>query len=207
MIHTARMVLFVLLFAAPASAQAQGMGGDPKDRLDWPGSATDRYLSSGEVRDRLHEASEGLFGCFREALRSKPEGGASVTFVIDREGRGKDIIVDPGKAPESLMPCVQSVIGGVEFGAHDGDPMEVSYPLVYEVDTKGARLLPYPIVFTRPRPVRLPLFSLPLDVSPGELKMLELIFTQDPPEGEEPPASPTEGDDEAHPHETDEAGE
>jgi len=180
----------VLAGLLPGAALAQGMGGDPKDRLDWPGSPTDRYLTSDELRDRLHAATDGFFACFRASLRSKPEGGASVTFVVDREGEAGSIEVDRGKAPESLVPCVQQVVAGIEFGAHDGDPLDVSYPLVYEVDTRGARILPYPIVFTRPRPVRLPLLGLPLDVTPGELRMLELILTEDAPAEPEPPPEP-----------------
>ncbi len=185
--------LVVAAFGAaglPTSALAQGMGGDPHDRLDWPGSPTDRYLTSDEVRDRLHEATEGFFGCFRESLRSKPEGAAAVEFTIDGEGKAGSILVDRGKAPESLEPCIQRVVAGIEFGGHDGDPLEVSYPLVYEVDTGGARVLPYPIVFTRPRPIRLPLLGLPLDVSAGELRMLELILTKDAPAG--PAEAPAE---------------
>ena len=172
-------LLCVLLTAGQAAAQ--GTGGDPKDRLDWPGSPTDRYLDAGEVRDTLHGATEGFFACFRDALRSKPEGGASVAFGVDRAGKAQDIQVEIGKAPESLRPCVEGVVSLLEFGDHDGDVLEVSYPLVYDVDAKGARILPYPIVFTKPRPVRLPLIALPLDVTAGELRMLELILTVDGP--------------------------
>jgi hypothetical protein len=68
----------------------------------------------------------------------------------------------------------------------------VSYPLVYEVDTRGARILPYPIVFTKPRPIRLPLLTLPLDTTPGEMKMLEIIFTRDAPPKVEVPAEPAD---------------
>ena len=175
---SAMAAALVFLAGAP-EVFAQGTGGDPKDRLDWPGSPTDRYLSSDEVRDRMHESTDGFFQCFKTSLRSKPEGGSSVTFAIDGDGRAQRVQVDRGKAPEALAPCIESVVRGIEFGAHDGDDLDVSYPLVYEVDTRGARVLPYPIVFTRPRPIRLPLLSLPLDITAGELRMLELILTED----------------------------
>jgi hypothetical protein len=193
------MAVLVALGLAPEAAQGQGVGGDPKDRLNWPGSPTDRYLTAGEIRDRLHEATEDFFGCFRASLRSRPEGGASVTFTVDGEGAAQAVEVDPGKAPESLVPCVQAVVVGIDFGGHDGDDVEVSYPLLYEVDTRGARVLPYPVVFTKPRPIRLPLLSLPLDVSAGEIRMLELILTQDAPKDVGPAEPETPGEDEVDP--------
>ncbi len=187
------LIAFTLLAACvPSAAIAQGTGGDPHDRLDWPGSPTDRYLTSDEVRDRLHENTQGFFECFRASLRSKPEGGASVTFAVHQDGKAQSIEVDPGKAPETLRPCVASVVAGIDFRTHDGDPLDVSYPLVYEVDTRGARILPYPIVFTKPRPIRLPLLTLPLDTTPGEMKMLEVIFTRDAPPKVEVPAEPAD---------------
>ncbi len=159
------------------SAWAEGPAGDPRDRLDHPGSPTDRYLDAGEIRDLLHGATDAFYQCFRtEARGTRDVGDVAVTFTVGQQGEVLEVSAELGGAPEALGPCLHSVVRGLEFPAHDGDPVQVSYPLVYQVDQRGARVLPYPVVFTRPRPVRLPLLVLPIDTTPGELKMLELIL-------------------------------
>jgi len=189
-------VLFcgLLCFVLPGAALGQGMGGLPSDRLDWSGSPTDRYLEPSEIRTVLHDATETFYECFREHVR----GGAAadqvaVTFRVPRSGRADQVVVELGHAPAGLGPCVEATVQGLDFGDHDGDPVEASYPLVYQVDRGGARVLPYPVVFTRPRVVRLPLLLLPADITPGEVRLLERVFTQDerPSEAEEAPAGST----------------
>lgn len=196
-------VLRSLLAAAVALqvsvAWADGPAGDPRDRLDHPGAPTDRYLDAGEIRDVLHGATDAFYECFRTQARgTRDVGDVAVTFTVGGDAQVVAVTAELGGAPEALGPCLQQVVEALEFAGHDGDPVEVSYPLVYQVDQRGARVLPYPVVFTRPRPVRLPLLMLPIDVSPGELKMLERILV-DPPapvtkdqEGPEPNESPAD---------------
>ncbi len=169
-------LLVALLLASPAWAQ---MGGQPTDRLDWPGTPTDRYLDAEEVRSVLHSASEPFFDCFVAFARGADASDVGITFTIGRDGLATGFVAELGEAPPELGPCLEQITTELEFGDHDGDPFEVSYPLVYHVDKRGARILPYPVVFTRPRPVRLPLLGLPPDLSPGEIKMLELILTDE----------------------------
>jgi hypothetical protein len=152
------------------------------DALDAPGEATDRYLSPAEVRAVLHDATDDFYTCFRTHLRgSEAPGETAVTFTIARSGRAEEVQPDLGRAPQALGPCLISLVEGLTFADHDGAPMEVSYPLVYQVDGQGARILPYPIVFTKTEPVRLPLLELPEDLQPAEIRLLEWIFTEPAP--------------------------
>ncbi len=182
---------FLLASGVPEVALAQGAGGDPHDRLDWAGAPTDRYLTADEVRDVLHKATDAFYACFRTHVRGGDVANeVSVEFTVDREGRGVEVLPQLGQAPATIGPCLREVVGGLDFGDHDGDPLEVAYPLVYQVDRRGARILPYPIVFTRPQVVRLPLLALPADVEPGELRLLEKVFVEDlqpPPDASKPP--------------------
>ena len=114
-----------------------------------------------------------------ERPRAEAPGEVAVTFVIEREGKPTSIQPELGRAPAELGPCLVKVVEGLVFDDHDGEPMPVSYPLVYQVDTKGARILPYPIVFTKPHAVRLPLLELPEDISPGATRLLELLLTSE----------------------------
>lgn len=165
-----------LLLAGPARAQG---GGQPTDRLDWPGSPTDRYLDAREVRTVLHAASDAFFDCFRRHARGADASDVGITFTIGRDGLATGFVAELGNAPPALGTCLEGATGALVFGEHDGDPFEVSYPLVYHVDARGARVLPYPVVFTRPKPVRLPLLGLPADFTAGEIRMLELILTDE----------------------------
>jgi hypothetical protein len=177
-----RWLLVVLLAAAPIAAEAQGLGGRVSDRLDAPGSPTDRYLDSTEVRTTLHEANESFFMCFRRASGSRAGvGDASVEFIIERTGATSHGKADLGTELPGLKDCLEEAVGALVFDDHDGDPIEVAYPTVYVVDRKGARVLDYPVVFTRPRPVRLPLLLLPPNITHGEVLLLERILTHDEP--------------------------
>lgn len=202
-----RRLLLLLLLApltllAPGPARAS-MGGQPTDRLDWPGTPTDRYLDAEEVRTVLHAASDAFFDCFARFARGADASDVGITFTIGRDGLIGGFVAELGVAPPELGTCLEQTTGELAFGEHDGDPFEVSYPLVYHVDARGARILPYPVVFTRPRPVRLPLLALPPDFTLGEIRMLELIFTDETgatlelppkpePTAEEAPAAPPE---------------
>lgn len=181
----AGFVAFGLLCAWGSFAAAAGPAGSPSDHLDAPGSPTDRYLDTSELLSVLHAANPRFYQCFRTHVRGGGEpGDVVVTFTVDTAGKTgeSEVEVSPGFRP--LGACLQGVVDDLEFGEHDGDPMPVSYPLVYQVDRKGARVVPYPTVFVRSRTVRLPLLTLPPDLGLGELRMLEQVLLT----GAEPPA-------------------
>jgi hypothetical protein len=173
--------LLLLLVCLPAVALAQGSGGDPRDRLDAPGSPTDRYLEPAELREALHGATQEFFLCFRRHLGiGREPGEISVEFAIDRDGVPQQVrLQGPASTPDPLRDCLVAVTEGIRFDDHDGDPVEAAYPLVFVTDSQGARVLPYPVVFVRPRPVRLPLLLLPPDISRGEVLMLERILVSE----------------------------
>lgn len=180
-----RAAAAALLLLIPATALA--MGGAATDALNWPGSPTDRYLDSDEVRTVLHSVTDSFFECFRTHARAGVDASDSgVTFTVQRDGSATAVDAEVGSAPEELATCLAGVVGALDFGEHDGDPLEVSYPLVYQVDRQGARVLPYPVVFSKPAPVRLPLLPLPPNVGPGEIRMLELILVEDAPPSPDP---------------------
>ncbi|MCO4771154.1 MAG: hypothetical protein KDA24_14055 [Deltaproteobacteria bacterium] len=171
------LLLTVGLVLIASSAFAQGPAGDPRDNLNHPGTPTDRYVDAGELRDVLHLANDDFYGCYREHVRGTKEAGeVAVRFTVNRDGVVVDAAAELDRAPPELGPCLEDVLRALEFRGHDGDPVVVSYPLVYQVDRKGARILPYPVVFTKPRPVRLPLLLLPVNIAPGELRMLERVL-------------------------------
>ncbi len=159
------------------AAHAQGPAGDPRDNLDHPGTPTDRYLDPGELREVLHLANDSFYGCYRTHVRGTKEAGeVAVRLSVGRDGKVFDAAAELDGAPPDLGPCLVGVLERLEFAAHDGDPVVVSYPLVYQVDRRGARVLPYPVVFTKPRAIRLPLMLLPVDIGAGELRMLERVL-------------------------------
>jgi hypothetical protein len=156
--------------------------GTAVDRLDSPGEATDRYLSPDEVRLVLHAATDDFTGCFVGSLVGADAPlNAAVTFVVSRSGETQDLQVTLGSNEAALRACLGKVVEGLSFDDHDGDPLEVSYPLVFVADEPSGRVLPYPVVFTKTQPVRLPLLELPPDLSSAELLLLEWLFTEKAP--------------------------
>ena len=192
-----RWLALIVLLALPGVATAQGSGGDPADRLDAHGAPTDRYLDRVEIRDVLHGGTEAFFACFREHLRGDANpGDLSAVFFIERDGVPSRVTIDGPETPEALSGCLVEAVAALRFDDHDGDPMEVSYPIVYQSTARqGARVVPYPLVFIRASAPRLPLLSLPPDLSAGEIVLLEkvLVVEEDPeeePDGEGEPDGP-----------------
>jgi hypothetical protein len=149
------------------------------DRLDSSGEATDRYLSPDELRLVLHAATDDLTECFvASGGLSAASLDAALTFVISRSGETQDVQVTLGRNEAELRSCLGMVVEGLSFDDHDGDPLEVSYPLVFVADEPSGKLLPYPVVFTKTQPIRLPLLELPPDLSSAELLLLEWLFTE-----------------------------
>jgi len=173
------LLSMLVLGVLPASSRADGL---VTDALDVEGEATDRYLSPSEVRTVLHSVTGDFAACFRAHLRDGASPGeTAIAFTIARSGEPQDIQPHLGQAPASLGPCLIKLVEGLTFADHDGDRMEISYPLVYESDAQGARILPYPVVFTKTQPVRLPLLELPEDLSSAEIRLLEWLFTEPAP--------------------------
>jgi len=167
--------------ARPSPPTSTGMG-TPFDRLDSPGEATDRYLSPDELRLVLHAATDEFTSCFVASVgRADAPLDAAVTFVVSRSGESQDVQVTLGGNEAALKACLGKVVEGLSFDDHDGDPLEVSYPLVFVADEPSGRVLPYPVVFTKTQPVRLPLLELPPDLSSAELLLLEWLFTEKAP--------------------------
>jgi hypothetical protein len=176
-------------FLWPAPGLAGGPAGDAADRLDSPGSLTDRYLSSEEVRTILHANNTPLFDCFRTNLRGGVDPGETgVTFVIGRDGKAGQVVLESAHGPPALGTCIAGVLSAIAFPDHDGAPMEVAYPLVWQVDRTGARLLNYPVVFTRPRQVRVPLVALPPDLGDASADAVGAAITG---KAMPPPSVPT----------------
>lgn len=168
---------------APRTVSA-ALGGDS---LDSPGEGTDRYLTPDEVRAALHNATEELSACFHSLkIADGDRVDASVTFSVDRSGTARDVRVSIESAPADMGPreidsCLVGAVERLPLDDHDGDPLEVSYPLVYVADGASGQVLRYPVVFTKSQPVRLPLLELPADLSSAELRSLEWFFTEEAP--------------------------
>ena len=166
-----------LLWLAPLPGMAAGPAGSPSDHLDAPGAPTDRYLDSSELLDVLHAANPRFYQCFRTHVRGGGEpGDVVVTFTVGAAGTTVQAEAEVASGFRLLGGCLEGVVMDVVLGEHDGDPVPASYPLVYQVDRKGARVVPYPTVFIRPGTLRLPLLTLPPDIGLGEVRMLERVL-------------------------------
>lgn len=153
------LALLVGLAVALSVPPARAMSED--DLIEQPGSPTDRYLTPEEVRARLHEANDAFFSCFASRLMGPEPGECSVYFTIAHDGRPVDVRAEVQGETPGLAECLEQVVSGLSFPEHDGDPLEVAYPVVFLRDEKGARVVPYPVVFTRGRTVDFVLMPIP----------------------------------------------
>ena len=154
------------LLLLPTSTAADGLRGSAADRLDWPGSATDRYLDGEEVVAVLHGAAEGFAGCAtKEAVGLLSEEPVWLRFGVGPKGRPVHSQVLRDGQLNALEGCILAVLTALEFGDHDGLPGEYSYPVVLQQQQGAVRNLPYPLVMESLEPLRLPLLTLPLDLS------------------------------------------
>jgi hypothetical protein len=138
----------VLLAACMPAALAAGQGASV---LEQTGTLTDRYLTVGEARDVLHAANPGFGACFQEHAGVREPGDVSLKFTVARDGRPLSVRVEIDEAFAPLGECLEQVASELRYDAHDGDPMELAYPIVFVRDDRGPRTVPYPIVFVRPR--------------------------------------------------------
>jgi len=167
-------LLGLLLVLAAASTSADGVRGSAGDQLDWPGSATDRYLDDDEVTIVLHAAAAKIATCTSdEAQVLNSAEPVWLVFGVGPQGRAVAAATRRQGAATAVEQCLLSVLNELEFGDHDGLPGSYSYPVVFDTTGEVRRHLPYPLVITQKRPLRLPLLSLPLDLSAEELERIE----------------------------------
>jgi hypothetical protein len=158
------LVVLVLVAAVPAWAQYK-----PPTYLAEPGSRTDRYLTAGEARDVLHGGTAQFEACFLEHTGiSKTPGDVNLMMTVGWDGRPADVQLEIEEGWEPLRGCLDETASSLVFPAHDGDPLNLAYPLVFIRDDRGSRLVPYPIVFVRQRERAFLLLPLPLSLTPEE---------------------------------------
>jgi hypothetical protein len=162
----------LLVVVAVAVALAVAPPSWAASRLGLTGTLTDRYLTVSEVRDELHGSNDRLQECFLEHVAAVMPGEMTLSFVVRRDGHTEEVFVEVAESFEELRICVVEHVGKVRFQEHDGDPLEVAYPLVFHRDENGSRLVKYPIVFVRPRPRAFLLIPVPLALTPEERELL-----------------------------------
>jgi hypothetical protein len=161
------LVLLALALLAPLAGPAAA-----SDKLSHTGERTDRYLTVGEVRDVLHRSTKFFLDCFVVHLGANEPGEVNLSLEVTRAGDPEEIFVEIDPALEGLRQCLVGVTEKMTFDDHDGDPMEVAYPLVFVRDDQGSRVIPYPIVFVRPRPRDFLLLHLPPTLTPEQRESL-----------------------------------
>lgn len=169
----ASLLLAGLVLGAAGAARAQYK---PPTYLAEPGSLTDRYLTPGEARDVLHGATSAFEACFLEQGGIAGGGDVTLRLTVNSDGRPEGIEVEAGEGQGSLQGCLEQVAGGLSFPAHDGDPLALAYPLVFVRDDRGSRLVPYPIVFVKPRERAFLLLPMPLTLTLEEREALERLL-------------------------------
>lgn len=143
---TAHAASLLVALAGAGGALAQGAS-----VLEESGTLTDRYLTVGEVRDVLHAANGAFQACFLGHAGARDPGEVTLRFAVGRDGLPVDVQLEVGEDLADLGACLAAEAGRLEYDAHDGDPMQVAYPVVFVRDDRGPRTVPYPIVFVRPR--------------------------------------------------------
>lgn len=158
------LAALVLAAAVPAWAQY-----NPPTYLAEPGSSTDRYLTAGEARDVLHGATAQFEACFLQhtGISNNP-GDVNLMMTIGWDGQPAEVRFEIEEGWELLHGCLDETASALVFPAHDGDPLNLAYPLVFIRDDRGSRLVPYPIVFVRSRERAFLLVPLPLSLTPEE---------------------------------------
>lgn len=161
---------------------AAGGRGLAKDRLDWSGSPTDRYLDGDEVAERLGAGGAQFAACASvEGLGARDEQPYWLEFGIDPQGKAQLTGKQEGGRETELVECLYRALQALDFSEHDGPPGRYSYPVVLSVEDGAVRNTPYPIVlFTEPTLV-VPLLTVPPDLSADDLQAIaaELVPSSD----------------------------
>jgi len=167
------LLLGVTVLGASQDISAEGTRGSGKDRLDWPGSTTDRYLDAEEISAALAEATDEFAACASpegvEALDGSP---LWLTFSIDPQGRPQPQGVSEQDTVSPLYQCLLTTLKTVTFSDHDGVPGLYSYPIVFFVEEGAVQHAPYPVVLFEVPALRLPLLTLPPDLSQDDLEVI-----------------------------------
>lgn len=161
------LVLLALALCTPAAAS---------DKLGRSGERTDRYLTVGEVRDVLHRSTKFFLDCYVVHLGAKEAGEVTLSLEVTRAGDPEEVFVEMDPSLEDLRQCLVGVAEKMSFDEHDGDPMQVAYPLVFVRDDQGSRVVPYPIVFVRPRPRDFLLLHVPPTLTPEQREKLSRVL-------------------------------
>jgi hypothetical protein len=143
---TALAPVLIAVWLPASLAASQGASA-----LEQTGTLTDRYLTVGEAREVLHAANQGFGLCFQEHAGVREPGDVSLKFTVARDGRPLSVRVEIDEEFAPLGECLEQVAADLRYDAHDGDPMDLAYPIVFVRDDRGPRTVPYPIVFVRPR--------------------------------------------------------
>ena len=146
---------------------AEGMRGSAKDRLDWPGSATDRYLDGDEVAAVLGAAAQQFSDCATLPELAAPQAQSPnwLHFGIDSLGSVAGAQVVNDASPEALRECLLAALQSVAFPDHDGALIRYSYPVVLVAEAGAVRNIAYPVVLFDQPAIVLPLLSLPPDLA------------------------------------------
>tara|TARA_Y100001968_G_scaffold324801_1_gene364871 strand:+ start:2788 stop:3330 length:543 start_codon:yes stop_codon:yes gene_type:complete len=175
-----------------ADLHGEGLRGSAKDRLDWPGSPTDRYLDVHEVAGVLELLAADFAACItREHAARFTAEPLWIAFSVSAEGAsqaaqlvGQGATVDgPGlrdhQLPPAVATCFLELLTQQRFPDHDGPALRYSYPLVFMLEQERVRNLPYPLVFASPpQHPPLPLLSLPLSLSSAQRRQLEATLSR-----------------------------
>lgn len=161
-----------LRYALVAAICILPVGAAASDKLGHSGERTDRYLEVGEVRDVLHRATKFFLDCYVVHLGAQEPGEVTLSLEVTREGDPEEVFIELDPELGDLRQCLVGVAEGLKFQDHDGDPMEVAYPLVFVRDDQGSRVVLYPIVFVRPRPRDFLLIHLPPTLTPTQRELL-----------------------------------
>ncbi|MCK6529821.1 hypothetical protein L6R50_20450 [Myxococcota bacterium] len=161
------------LLLAPAGTRGAST---EEDIIDQPGSPTDRYLSDDELRSALHAANPAFFACFSGRTMNQDPGDVSVYFTVPADGVPVDVRAEVPNPVPGLAECLATAVAALRFQDHDGDPVEAAYPVVFVRDEKGARVIPYPTVFTRDRAAEFVLFPVPPALDDADRSLLHRVL-------------------------------
>jgi hypothetical protein len=158
---------------ASRDLNAEGMRGSSKDRLDWPGSTTDRYLDGDEVAAVLGDATDQFAGCASLDEITALEGAPLwLKFSIDPQGRPEAQLPVETDTASPLYSCLLVALKALKFPEHDGAPGLYSYPIVLLIEEGVVRHVPYPVVLFEESVLSLPLLTLPPDLSQDDLEAI-----------------------------------
>ncbi len=153
---------------------AAGSRGSAKDRLDWSGSPTDRYLDGDELAEELGGAAGQFAACASiEGVGALDGEPVWLEFGIDPQGRPQPTI-RAGSSPSdtALMECLYGVLQGLEYPEHDGVLGSYSYPVVLLVEDGEVHNAPYPVVLSSDPALIVPLLTVPPDLSVDDLQAI-----------------------------------